>query len=379
MDREQIVRRILEMRADGESYPDIALKLQAEGIPTFSGRGEWRKQTVHKIVQKAGPVELEKVGKSRKATPRKKPDTAGKSQIPAQLTLETELAEALRGKSEAEKRAGEIEAENSRLKVEIMEIKQLVKVGKSDTARLSGVEAENAELREKLKKAGGKSAAFDAEIRERIRQIEAERRENSALRDKISELEKLVKLQDDTQPTLFQDVPKHITVNCQRWGIQRKRIGKYLYFYAFKRIRGRHHSVALGKDFDEAWAIRKVWAKMEKLRAGQTQIELPGADPETIPAKSPAADVREQIIEIIRKRGGRSRTAAIWRCVRDAELAGISRDIFRAVVDNLLAEYMVELAYGDPGLVPDTEQDKLLWKDERGNLFHSFLWHGKKA
>ena len=41
MDREQIVRRILEMRAAGISYPDIARTLQAEGIPTFSGRGSY--------------------------------------------------------------------------------------------------------------------------------------------------------------------------------------------------------------------------------------------------------------------------------------------------------------------------------------------------
>jgi len=373
MDREQIVRRILSMRAAGTSYPDIARTLQAEGIPTFSGRGEWRKQTVHKIVQKAGPVELEKVGKSRKATPRKKPDAAGKSQIPARpKALETELAEALRDKSEAEKRAGEIEAENARLRAEMMKVKELVKVGKSEIARLSGLEAENAELRERLKKAGGKSAAFEAEVRERIRQIEAERRENSALRDKISELEKLVKLQDDTQPALFQDAPKHITVNGQRWGTQQKKIGKYLYFYAFKRIRGRHHSVSLGKDFDEARAIRKIRTKIEKLRAGQTQIELPGADPEAIPAKSPA-DVREQIIEIIRKRGGRSQTAAIWRCVRDAELAGISRDIFRAVVDELVLNFVVELHYGDPATVPECEWERLFWTDGRKSYINLIL------
>ncbi len=373
MDREQIVRRILEMRAAGTSYPDIARTLQAEGIPTFSGRGEWRKQTVHKIVQKAGPVELEKVGKSRKVKPRKKPDAAGKSQIPARLTLETELAEALRGKSEAEKRAGKIKAENTRLRAEMMKAKELVKVGKSEIARLSGVEAENAELREKLKKAGGKSAAFEAEVRERIRQIEAERRENSALRDKVAELEKLVKSQDDTQPALFQDAPKHITVNGQRWGIQRKKVGKYLYFYAFKRIRGHHHSVALGKDFDEARAGRKVRAKMEKLRAGQTQIELPGADPEAIPAKSPA-DVQEQVIEIIRRNGGHSRTAQIWRCVRDAELAGIDREQFRAVVDELVRDMVVELAYGDPRLVPKSEWEKLLW-GEKANKYMTLILH----
>lgn len=53
MDRNQVMKLILDMRSDGASFEDIAQHLHSNGIPTFSGRGRWRKQTVHKLHQQS--------------------------------------------------------------------------------------------------------------------------------------------------------------------------------------------------------------------------------------------------------------------------------------------------------------------------------------
>jgi len=39
------------MRDKGASFDKIAKYLDTKGVPTFSGRGKWRKQTVHKLHQ----------------------------------------------------------------------------------------------------------------------------------------------------------------------------------------------------------------------------------------------------------------------------------------------------------------------------------------
>jgi len=49
--RDNVLKIIVDMRQNGSSYDEIAQHLQAEKIPTFSGRGQWRRQTVHKLYQ----------------------------------------------------------------------------------------------------------------------------------------------------------------------------------------------------------------------------------------------------------------------------------------------------------------------------------------
>lgn len=53
MDRNQVMKLIVDMRSGGASFEDIAQHLHSTGIPTFSGRGRWRKQTVHKLHQQS--------------------------------------------------------------------------------------------------------------------------------------------------------------------------------------------------------------------------------------------------------------------------------------------------------------------------------------
>jgi len=47
--KKKVVKIITEMRAKGETLEQIATYLDKEKISTFSGRGEWHAQTVHRI------------------------------------------------------------------------------------------------------------------------------------------------------------------------------------------------------------------------------------------------------------------------------------------------------------------------------------------
>ncbi len=47
--REKINKLISDMRSDGSSYEKIALHLEELGVPTLSGRGKWRGQTVYRL------------------------------------------------------------------------------------------------------------------------------------------------------------------------------------------------------------------------------------------------------------------------------------------------------------------------------------------
>ena len=49
-----IVTRLREMRAQRMSFSQIAAELQAEGVPTLSGKGIWQKGTVAKLLNR-GP------------------------------------------------------------------------------------------------------------------------------------------------------------------------------------------------------------------------------------------------------------------------------------------------------------------------------------
>jgi len=52
-DRAALVARLHQMRARGMSLKTIADQLQAEGLPTLSGKGQWQKGTVDKLLNKS--------------------------------------------------------------------------------------------------------------------------------------------------------------------------------------------------------------------------------------------------------------------------------------------------------------------------------------
>jgi hypothetical protein len=49
-DKAALVARLHQMRASGLSLSQIAGQLQAEGVPTLSGKGQWQKGTVDKLL-----------------------------------------------------------------------------------------------------------------------------------------------------------------------------------------------------------------------------------------------------------------------------------------------------------------------------------------
>ena len=49
IDNEQLLEQILDLREKGVSYDKIAQQLESEGVPTISGKGKWRGQTVSRL------------------------------------------------------------------------------------------------------------------------------------------------------------------------------------------------------------------------------------------------------------------------------------------------------------------------------------------
>jgi hypothetical protein len=45
----EVLKIISKMREKNETYEDIVDYLEKEGIPTFSGRGTWHAQTIHRL------------------------------------------------------------------------------------------------------------------------------------------------------------------------------------------------------------------------------------------------------------------------------------------------------------------------------------------
>jgi len=45
---------IFSMREQGKTFGEIALHLDSEKISTFSGKGAWHAQTIHRICKKRG-------------------------------------------------------------------------------------------------------------------------------------------------------------------------------------------------------------------------------------------------------------------------------------------------------------------------------------
>lgn len=52
MDRDEVIDLIVSLREGGMTYKEIAQRLEDENIPTFSGKGAWHAQTVHKVCNK---------------------------------------------------------------------------------------------------------------------------------------------------------------------------------------------------------------------------------------------------------------------------------------------------------------------------------------
>ena len=51
MDKEEILDLIQKMRSEGSTYNEVAAHLTELGLPTFSGRGKWHAQTIHRLCQ----------------------------------------------------------------------------------------------------------------------------------------------------------------------------------------------------------------------------------------------------------------------------------------------------------------------------------------
>ena len=51
MDKDDILNVIASMRREGSTYNEIASHLDELNLPTFSGRGKWHAQTIHRLCQ----------------------------------------------------------------------------------------------------------------------------------------------------------------------------------------------------------------------------------------------------------------------------------------------------------------------------------------
>ncbi len=51
MNKDEVLSMILSMRNDGSTYNEIASHLVSLDLPTFSGRGKWHAQTIHRLCQ----------------------------------------------------------------------------------------------------------------------------------------------------------------------------------------------------------------------------------------------------------------------------------------------------------------------------------------
>ncbi len=53
MSKEEVMDEITKMRNEGSTYDQIANYLTEQKLPTFSGRGSWHAQTIHRLYQKS--------------------------------------------------------------------------------------------------------------------------------------------------------------------------------------------------------------------------------------------------------------------------------------------------------------------------------------
>ncbi|MBU8911884.1 MAG: hypothetical protein KOO65_11500, partial [Desulfobacterales bacterium] len=52
LNRKTVMDIIQSMRAEGATFDQVASRLIELGQPTFSGRGEWHAQTIHRLCNK---------------------------------------------------------------------------------------------------------------------------------------------------------------------------------------------------------------------------------------------------------------------------------------------------------------------------------------
>ena len=52
LNHDDVLQMIRSLREEGATYEFIAQQLTAKNIPTFSGRGEWHAQTIHRLCRK---------------------------------------------------------------------------------------------------------------------------------------------------------------------------------------------------------------------------------------------------------------------------------------------------------------------------------------
>lgn len=50
--RAQVLKIVKQMHKKSATYNQIALRLEKENLPTFSGRGKWHAQTIHRLLKK---------------------------------------------------------------------------------------------------------------------------------------------------------------------------------------------------------------------------------------------------------------------------------------------------------------------------------------
>lgn len=51
LSKDEIIELIHKMRSEGSTYNEVAAHLTGIGLPTFSGRGKWHAQTIHRLCQ----------------------------------------------------------------------------------------------------------------------------------------------------------------------------------------------------------------------------------------------------------------------------------------------------------------------------------------
>lgn len=247
-DKLEIINRISSLRSAGRTFQEIADVLQGEGVPTFSGKGIWRRQQIHKILnppkatQKKPIKRLVKVGKTKELEDKILSLEKDKSVLSERIvSLENELDKSAKkivaAVSEFDRRTLQLDderKENERLQKQVT---QLIKVGKNVDSSLEALEH--------LK-------SIVNELKE----------ENVLLKDTIEGLVKLVK--NPPFPSVpANSVPDYLDVGngdsgVIRWGIQKKNVGSYTYYYANKKIDGKLHSLSVGRVFNTATATDKI-------------------------------------------------------------------------------------------------------------------------
>ncbi len=323
LDKNKKIELLKKLRADGLSYQEISDRLNNDGIGTLSERGKWHKGTVKNLLEK-GDIAVKQA-----VIPL--PEAIEKGTIP-KISLDNALNE------------------SEKLKAEITRLREREEL---QSEKFRALLAENNELRQ------GK---IDMSVTtEQI--IEAVKPLIDGLRSEIAGLKQQITGID------ISSLDKEKPVTVEGWTLLQSSTDGF--YRAYRQVNNKQRCLYIGKidKFNKA-ALMQAGVK---IRAGikrkgnswglseEEITEMTGG--EVSPADEPQ-DLREQVIDIIRRNGGDSRTAAIWKCVTDAEQAGIDRETFREIVDGLAVDMAVQLSQGDLNQTPENEREKLLWFDD---------------